>query len=153
MTIPLKYMLNGYFSKSYSKKIGILIWYKLDWFWTVASLDNNLYIDSEGVLQLDFFHKFRLKSITLVTYIHVLVTHLRIQKHCCDTSFHEYWYTNVMRSSRLFMGSFWKTVPYSSGDVSTSYLTSFRSNYCCRRHTMHANMVFLWIVFCPRHNN
>ena len=37
----------------------------------------------------------------------------------------------------------WRMVPYWwSGDVSASYLNVIRSNYCCRRHTMHGNMVF-----------
>ena len=37
---------------------------------------------------------------------YILVTHMIMQKHVhvCHTSFHEYCYVNVMRSSRLFGG-------------------------------------------------
>ena len=77
-------------------------------------------------MELDFSQM----ALELSHHSYLLVTHLTTQEHCCHTSFHAYWYMNVMWSSRLFRVSF----------SIVSNVT--RSNYCCRRHTMHGNMVF-----------
>ena len=74
----------------------------------------------------------------------LLVTHLTTQEHCCHTSFHAYWYMNVMRSSRLFRVSLF----LENGSILMIWgcfsivSNVIRSNYCCRRHTMHGNRVF-----------
>ena len=75
---------------------------------------------------------------------YLLVTHLTTQEHCCHTSFHAYWYMNVMRSSRLFRVSlFWENGSILMIWGCFSIVSNvIRSNYCCRRHTMHGNMVF-----------
>ena len=75
---------------------------------------------------------------------YLLVTHLTTQEHCCHTSFHVYWYMNVMRSSRLFRVSLFlenDSILMIWGCFSI-VSNVIRSNYCCRRHTMHGNMVF-----------
>ena len=75
---------------------------------------------------------------------YLLVTHLTTQGHCCHTSFHAYWYMNVMRSSRLFRVSLF----LENGSILMIWgcfsivSNVIRSNYCCIRHTMHGNMVF-----------
>ena len=75
---------------------------------------------------------------------YLLVTHLTTQEHCCHTSFHAYWCMNVMRSSRLFRVSLF----VENGSILMIWgcfsivSNVIRSNYCCRRHTMHGNMVF-----------
>ena len=75
---------------------------------------------------------------------YLLVTHLTTQEHCCHTSFHAYWYLNVMRSSRLFRVSLF----LENGAILMIWgcfsmvSNVIRSNYCCTRHTMHGNMVF-----------
>ena len=59
-------------------------------------------------------------------------------------STHAYWYMNVMRSSRLFRVSLFVengSILMIWGCFSFVY-NVIRSNYCCRRHTMHGNMVF-----------
>ena len=75
---------------------------------------------------------------------YLLITHLTTQEHCCHTSFHAYWYMNVMWSSRLFRVSLF----LENGSILMIWgcfsivSNVIRSNYCCRRHTMHGNMVF-----------
>ena len=75
---------------------------------------------------------------------YLLVTHLTTQEHCCHTSFHAYGYMHVMRSSRLFRVSLF----LENGSILMIWgcfsivSNVIRSNYCCRRHTMHGNMVF-----------
>ena len=106
----------------------------------MSSLDNNMLIDSQGVMELDFSQI----ALELSHHSYLLVTHLTTQEHCCHTSFHAYWYMNVMWSSRLFRVSLF------SENVSILMIWGcfsivsnvIRSNYCCRRHTMHGNMVF-----------
>ena len=72
------------------------------------------------------------------------VTHLSMQEHFCHASFHAYWYTNVMQSSRLFRVSLF----LKNGSILMIWgcfsivSNVIRSNYCCRRHTMHGNTVF-----------
>ena len=75
---------------------------------------------------------------------YLLVTHLTTQEHCCHTSFHAYWYMNVMRSSRLcrvilFLKNGSILMIWGCFSIVSNVI---RSNYCCRRHTMHGNMVF-----------
>ena len=85
---------------------------------------------------------------------YLLVTHLTTQEHCCHTSFHAYWYMNVMRSSRLFRVSLF----LENGSILMIWgcfsivSNVIRSNYCCRRHTMHGNMVFSRDLFSLPHN-
>ena len=75
---------------------------------------------------------------------YLLVTHLTTQEHCCHTPFHAYWYMNVMRSSRLFRVSLF----LENGSILMIWgcfsivSNVIRYNYCCRRHTIHGNMVF-----------
>ena len=75
---------------------------------------------------------------------YLLVTHLTTQEHCCHTSFHAYWYMNVMLSSRFFRVSLF----LENGSIFMIWgcfsivSNVIRSNYCCRRHTMHGNMMF-----------
>ena len=75
---------------------------------------------------------------------YLLVTHLTTQEHCCHISFHAYLYMNVMRSSRLFRASLF----LEKGSILMIWgcfsivSNVIRSNYCCRRHTVHGNMVF-----------
>ena len=69
---------------------------------------------------------------------YLLVTHLTTQEHCCHTSFHAYGYMNLVRSSRLFKVSLF----LENGSILMIVSNVIRSNYCCRRHTMHGNMVF-----------
>ena len=85
---------------------------------------------------------------------YLLVTHLTTQEHCCHTSFHAYWYMNVMRSSRLlrvslFLGNGSILMIWGCFSIVSNVI---RSNYCCRRHTMHGNMVFSRDSIFPTHN-
>ena len=72
------------------------------------------------------------------------VTALSRQNYCWHIQRHAYWYDNVMRLSRLFRALlFWK---HSSRLVIWECFSIVYNliwyNYCCRRHTMHGNMVF-----------
>ena len=91
-------------------------------------------------MELDFSQM----AIELSHHSYLLVTHLTTQEHCCHTSFHAYWYMNVMWSSRLFRVSLFlenASILMIWGCFSI-VSNVIRSNYCCRRHTMHGNMVF-----------
>ena len=83
-------------------------------------------------------------ALELSHHSYLLVTHLTTQEHCCHTSFHVHWYMNVMWSSRLFRVSLFlenASILMIWGCFSI-VSNVIRSNYCCRRHTMHGNMVF-----------
>ena len=78
---------------------------------------------------------------------YLLDTHLTTPEHCCHTSFHAYWYMNVMRSSRLFRVSLFLEngfilMIWRCFSIVSSLSNVIRSNYCCRMHTMLGNMVF-----------
>ena len=91
-------------------------------------------------MELDFSQM----ALELSHHSYLLVTHLTTQEHCCHTSFHAYWYMNVMWSSRLFRVSLFlenASIVMIWGCFSI-VSNVIRSNYCCRRHTMHGNMVF-----------
>ena len=91
-------------------------------------------------MELDFSQM----ALELSHHSYLLVTHLTTQEHCCHTSFHAYWYMNVMWSSRLFRVSLFlenASILMIWGCFSI-VSNVIRSNYCCRRHTMHGNMVF-----------
>ena len=128
-----------------------------------------MFIDSYGVMELDFSQM----AFEVSHHGYLLVTHLTTQEHCCHTPFHAYWYVNdscintrgmvydssvlvwnVMRSSRLFRVSLF----LENGSILMIWgcfsivSNVIRSNYCCRRHTMHGNIVFLRILFSLPHN-
>ena len=91
-------------------------------------------------MELDFSQM----ALELSHHSYLLVTHLTTQEHCCHTSFHAYWYMNVMWSSRLFRVSLFlenASILMIWGCFSI-VSNVIRSKYCCRRHTMHGNMVF-----------
>ena len=72
------------------------------------------------------------------------VAALSMHNLCLHTQSHAYWYKNVMHLSRLFRRLlFWK---HSSRLVIWGCFSIVSNviwyNYCCRRHTMHGNMVF-----------
>ena len=91
-------------------------------------------------MELDFSQM----ALELSHHSYLLVTHLTTQEHCCHTSFHAYWYMNVMWSSRLFRVSLFLEIASILMIWGCFSIVSnvIRSNYCCRRHTMHGNMVF-----------
>ena len=95
-----------------------------------------------GVMELHV--DFSQMALEVSHHGYLLVTHLTTQEHCCHTYFHAYWYMNVMRSSRLFRVS----LCLENGSILMIWgcfsivSNVIRSNYCCRRHTMHGNMVF-----------
>ena len=91
-------------------------------------------------MELDFSQM----ALELSHHSYLLVTHLTTQEHCCHTSFHAYWYMNVMWSSRLFRVSLFLEnasilMIWGCFSIVSNVIWS---NYCCRRHTMHGNMVF-----------
>ena len=106
-----------------------------------------MFIDSYGVMELDFSQM----ALEVSYHSYLLVTHLTTQEHCCHAPLHAYWYMDVMRSSRLFRVSLF----LENGSILMIWgcfsivSNVIRSNYCCRRHTMHGNMVFSWDSIFP----